>query len=189
MNVPGPMPGPAFRRLALMPARHLDEVFRSGVAPDYAELAGREFLGWNPPRMAQLIGIGKFVKGFDPVGEPPAGGPPELLGRGYNRAVRRSRLTDPWVLAGPPGDAGRFGFYEVRRVRPDAPGRDARHPNALLLDYGAGGNPWWSPTRALRDYIVRVDVGPESVYLGKAYLALGPLRVFASHFLIGASAG
>jgi hypothetical protein len=54
----------------------------------------------------------------------------------------------------------------------------------VLLDYGRGGNPPLDPTRALRDYLVRVDRGSDLLLIGKAYLALGPLRVPVAFFVM-----
>lgn len=177
--------GAAFRRLALRPRAELEEVFLAGARPRFEDLAGREFLGYNPPALLQLIGIGKFVKGFQGLG---AADPPRLparadaLGWGYNRAVKRSPIEQPWDLARPADDRGRFGFYQVRPVDPAA--RDGRYPQALLLDYGSGGNPALDPSRIIRDYLVHVPMGGEDLYLGKAYLTLGPVRKFSNFFLL-----
>jgi hypothetical protein len=52
----------------------------------------------------------------------------------------------------------------------------------LLLDYGLGGNGPFGPP--LRDYIVQVYPDNADLLLGKAYLALGPLRIPAGFFIL-----
>jgi hypothetical protein len=54
----------------------------------------------------------------------------------------------------------------------------------VLLDYGRGGNKPLDPTAGLRDYLVRVDPGNDDLFLGKAYYAVGPLRVPSNFFLL-----
>ena len=50
-------------------------------------------------------------------------------------------------------------------------------PAGLVLDYGAGGNPWFDPTRLVRDPLVALAPGDPSRLLGCTLLAVGPLRV------------
>jgi hypothetical protein len=49
------------------------------------------------------------------------------------------------------------------------------------LNYGKGGNKPYDPTAGLRDYVVQLD---DDLYLGKAYYALGPLRVPSNFFIL-----
>jgi hypothetical protein len=63
----------------------------------------------------------------------------------------------------------------------DPAARDNRYLQALLLDYGAGGNAWYDPSRPIRDYLVQVD---ENLLLGRAFLALGPLRASARTYFV-----
>ena len=60
--------------------------------------------------------------------------------------------------------------------------RDARYPNALLLDYSLGGNGLFGPP--LRDYVVQVYPDDPDLLLGKAYLALAGLRIPLSFFVL-----
>ena len=68
--------------------------------------------------------------------------------------MAQNGLAGPWIAR--PSDAAprRYAFFSVTPV--DAAARDNAHLHALLLDYGRGGNPWWDPSRTLRDYLVRV---------------------------------
>jgi hypothetical protein len=159
-----------YLRLAALPARELERLLLRGDTPDPERLAGWEFRGLNTPRWARLAGIRKFIKGFDKD----AGG--QLFG--YNLPVRQNRLDEPWEVKKPE----RFGFYRVDPV--DATRRDNAYLHALLLDYGRGGNRPLDPVRGLRDYLVRVERGSDDLLLGKAFYALGPLRVPASLFVL-----
>ena len=131
-----------FRSLVGRPPAELDAVLRRGGTPDPARLAGAEYRGANTAGWSVRLRMQQFVKGFE---RRPDGG---LLG--YNRRVPQSGLAAPW---GPAGE--RFAFFDVHAVDPAA--RDNRYLNALLLDYGAGGNPRLDASRAIRDYLVRVE--------------------------------
>jgi hypothetical protein len=166
--------GARARALAAMSMRQLEVVFQRGVTPNLDRLAGWEFRGTNTPAWARLAGIQKFIKGMFRDGD---GGV-----YGYNCPVVQSGLDAPWLAL--PDDAAprRFGFYRVTAVDPTA--RDNAYLHAVLLDYGRGGNRRLDPTRGLRDYLVQVDAADDDLFLGKAYYALGPLRVATSFFVL-----
>jgi hypothetical protein len=174
-----PFPTRAALELERTPMHELERVFVRGAAPDIEALVGWEFRGinhlpLNAVPVAQLIGIKKFVKGFLRADD----------GRvmGYNIPVARNPLDGRWFLQ--PSDAApkRFGFYEVSAV--DATSRDNAYLHALLLDYGKGGNPPLDPSAGLRDYLVQVDPANPDLFLGKAYYALGPLRIHTNFFIL-----
>ena len=54
----------------------------------------------------------------------------------------------------------------------------------MLLDYGRGGNARFDPTAGLRDYLVQVAAANANLYLGKAYYALGSLRLATNFFVL-----
>jgi len=114
---------------------------------------------------AQAVGIKKFVKGFFREGD-------RVMG--YNRPVARNALDGRWHVA-----EKRFGFYEVHEV--DATSRDNTYLHAVLLNYGRGGNKPLDPTAGLRDYVVQLA---DDIYLGKAYYAVGPLRIPTNFFIL-----
>jgi hypothetical protein len=101
---------------------------------------------------------------------------------GYNCPVVQNVLDGRWHTK--PSDTApkRFGFYEVAPVDPTA--RDNHYLHSVLLDYGKGGNKAYDPSRGLRDYLVQVDRDNPDLYLGKAYYALGPLRVHSNFFIL-----
>jgi len=156
-----------------MKVSELEEVLCSGTLPDLDTLASWEFRGLNQPKWAKLAGIKKFMKGF--FWE-------DGTLYGYNCVTEQNSLVEPWI--GKPDDESpkRFGFYEVTPV--DSSAKDNTYPNAVLLDYGRGGNKSYDPSRGLRDYVVQVDQDNPDLYLGKAYYALGALRVATNFFIL-----
>ncbi len=176
---PSPFPSPLALRLEQMPMRELEHVFVRGVTPDLDQLVGWEFRGinhlpLNALRIGELAGIKKFVKGFYRAED----------GRvmGYNIPVGRNALDGRWHLKPSDSEPKRWGFYEVAAVDPTA--RDNDYLHAVLLDYGKGNNPKLDPSQNLRDYLVQVDPKNPDMYLGKAFYALGPLRVPAGFFIL-----
>jgi hypothetical protein len=174
---PAPRPNrPSARVLELerTPLAGLEEVFLRGTMPDLAGLAGWEFRGLNSPSWFKYLGIKKFVKGFwrDEAG----------VTWGYNYPVEQNRIDAGWF--GTPSVAAprRWGFYKVEPVEPTA--RDNTYLHSLLLDYGKGRNPRIDPSAGLRDYVVQVDPGNPDLLLGKAFYALGPLRLPTFSFFI-----
>ena len=154
-------------------------IMQSGVAPRFEDLVGWEFGGGNAVPLFRLIGIRKFVKGFY-EGPPRAPKGPEPFVQGYNIDVRGNGDDEPHVLKPSPESPKRYGFYRVHRVIEGA--RDDRYPNALLLDYGLGGNGLFGPP--LRDYLVQVYPDDPDLLLGKAYLNILGLRVPANFFVL-----
>lgn len=169
-------PFPTAAALALEQATHaqLEQTFVRGTTPDVDGLVGWEFRGINHPAWASVVGIKKFIKGFFKTED----------GRikGYNCPVVQNVLDGRWHAK--PSDTApkRFGFYQVVPVDPTA--RDNAYLHALLLDYGKGGNAWFDPTKGIRDYLVQVDPENPDLLLGKAYYALGPLRVHSNFFIL-----
>lgn len=166
-----PFPSRRALQLEQTSMRGLEKEFIRGGTPDPGDLVGWEFRGINHMPLnvlpiAQLAGIKKFVKGFFQAED----------GRvmGYNRPVKRNALDGRWHVADK-----RFGFYEVHEV--DATSRDNQYLHAVLLNYGRGGNKPLDPTSVLRDYVVQLG---DDLYLGKAYSALGPLRVPSNFFIL-----
>lgn len=154
-------------------------IMQSGVAPRFEDLVGWEFGGGNAVPLFRLLGIRKFVKGFY-EGPPRAAKGPEPFVQGYNIDVRGNADDEPHVLKPSPESPKRYGFYRVHRVVEGA--RDDRYPNALLLDYGLGGNGLFGPP--LRDYLVQVYPDDPDLLLGKAYLNILGLRIPSNFFVL-----
>lgn len=169
-----PFPTAAALAIEAAPRAEVEQIFVRGVKPTVDQLVGWEFRGINCPAWASLLGIKKFVKGFYRADD----------GRvmGYNCPVVQNVLDGRWYAK--PDDLApkRFGFYEVVDV--DATARDNAYLHALLLDYGKGGNAAYDPTAQIRDYLVQVDPTNPHLFLGKAYYAVGPLRVATNFFIL-----
>ncbi|MEZ4404572.1 MAG: hypothetical protein R3B06_31415 [Kofleriaceae bacterium] len=167
-------PSPQVLELEKLPLAALEDVFVRGTTPDLAGLAGWEFRGLNSPSYFKLLGIKKFVKGFwrDAAGQV----------WGYNYPVEQNPIDAGWFGLPSVVAPRRFGFYQVDPVDPTA--ADNQYLHALLLDYGKGANPRFDASAGLRDYLVQVDAGNPDLLLGKAYYALGPLRIPTASFFI-----
>ncbi len=170
-----PFPTQTALRLEASTHAELELAFVRGEMPDLEQLVGWEFRGINHPAWARLAGIKKFVKGFFRNSDD---------GRvmGYNCPVIQNVLDGRWETRPSDSAPKRFGFYEVAPVDPTS--RDNAYLHSVLLDYGKGGNKPWDPSAGLRDYLVQVDPANPDLYLGKAYYALGPLRVHSNFFIL-----
>jgi hypothetical protein len=163
-----------FTELINLSKTELEQVFVRGSMPALESLAGWEFRGMNHPRWARLAGIKKFMKGFYWESD-------DVL-HGYNCPVIQNANEADWVFKGSAEDPGRFGYYQVAPV--DARAKDNYYLNSVLLDYGKGGNKRLDPSQNLRDYLIQVDEDNPDIYLGKAYYAVGPLRLSTNFFLL-----
>jgi hypothetical protein len=165
-----------YREFTAMSNRQLESIFQNGRQPDPDMLAGYEWRGFNTPFFARLLGIQKFIKGFFT-------NPATQLVEGYNIPVRQNGLDNPWIHKPNADHPKKFGYYHVYPVRADE--RDRRYPNALLLNYGKSDrNPIYRPERVLRDYIIQPDADNADLLIGKAYLAVGPLRIPSNFFIL-----
>lgn len=156
------------------------QLLAQGVAPAFESLVGWEFAGLNTGIVPGLLGIRKFKKGF--YEGPALASGPEPFVQGYNIPVRQSGLDAPHVAKPSDDRPKRFGFYRVHHVVPGA--RDSKYPNALLLDYGLANAGFLSLPRFLRDYLVQIYPDDDSLLLGVAYVALGPVRLRQDAFVL-----
>jgi len=158
--------------------RELEDIFQQGKTPDFKSLLGSEFRGFNVPIITKILGMQKFKKGFfTGPGQKPEGA--EVMG--FNVLISQKADKDKWVALPSEEAPKRYGFYRVYKVNQQE--RDNKYPNALLLNYGISRN-GIHPARLLRDYLVQVDPGNPDLYLGRAYFAIGPLRLFPSFFVL-----
>jgi hypothetical protein len=156
----------------------LEQVLRRGTQPDLSSLSGWEFRGYNLIPVADIAGIRKFKKGF--YRENPAGGYHVI--QGYNVKMRQNSFGEPWIDVMKGEQSIKFGWYDVYPVRLTEP--DYKYPNAVLINYNSPKNFVLDPTRLLRDYLVQVYPENPDLYLGKAYFALGPVRVLGAFFVL-----
>jgi hypothetical protein len=156
----------------------LEQMMLAGTPPKMESLVGSEWRGGNCVRLYSLIGIRRFVKGFY-EGPERASGPSPFV-QGYN--IPCPRMADDAPTRCKPSDETphRHGFYRVHAPVPGA--RDSYYTNSVLLDYGLGGNGLFGPP--LRDYVVQVYPDDPDLLLGKAYGAIGPLRIPLNFFVL-----
>jgi hypothetical protein len=165
---------PRYRELATSSKRELEAVFAAGRAPDLAALTGFEFLGYNQPAIASVLGIRKFIKAFYLDESERA--------FGCNTPVGGSSLDQQWVPKPSREQPKRYAFFKVEAAHPDA--ADPLHQGAVLLDYARGGNKPYDLSRILRDYLVQVEPDSADLLLGKAFFVIAGARVASSFFLI-----
>lgn len=166
----------SFESLCRAPFSRLEEIMQSCPAPSTELLAGWEFRGFNVAAVTELLRIRKFKKAF----YADAANPTQLYG--YNVRVEQNGRERPWVPVWRQGQPIRHGLYDVYTPQPDS--KDAAYPQSLLLDYGCGRNAMFDPSQVLRDYLVQPDPAEPDVFVGKAYVALGSVRVPAGFFIL-----
>jgi len=163
-----------FRELALSSDAHLEKMMQASKGPALESLVGFEWRGYNTSWRLKVLGLQKFIKGFFREGE---------RVEGYNLPVQQNGLDSPWLDQPIPESPKRFAFYLVTQV--DRESVDNSYPEALLLDYGASrSNPAHGIERLLRDYVVQPDPANPDLLLGKAYLAVGRLRLPSNFFVL-----
>lgn len=164
----------AFHDLVAYHRSDLERLLLKGETPSCQVISGWSYRGYNYAWITGKLGIRTFIKDFYTTESG------EVFGR--------STILEQDGL-GPFGDLQATAIRVKRRIRyrvrpVDPSSRDSRYPRALLLDYGAAGNRRSDPASWIRDYLVRVEPGNDELLLGKAYFAIGPLRLFTSFFLI-----
>lgn len=169
-----------YNALCLATNDQLEEVFRLGMPPEMASLAGWEFKGYNMFEPTELVGLRKFKKGFyleDPSRNPALGI------SGYNVQIHANTLGEPWIDKTKKGEPIRHGWYDVYPVSLSE--TDNKYPNALLVNYGLSPKNYIvDPSRLLRDYLVQVYTDNTDLLLGKAYGSLGPMRLSLNFFAL-----
>ena len=148
----------SYLELVNTPLRRLTAIMSQGHQPDLDALCGWEWRGTNLPPTARLLGIRRFIKGFESK---------DGLVQGYNVSVRGADLGAPW-LERRQGDGRRE--WARFTVSPVVGGRFA---DAVLLDYGAVASPEPGIARRLRDYVVAVSPHSPHLLLGRAFLSVG----------------
>jgi hypothetical protein len=163
-----------FLELARSSHDQLEKILRTSKAPALESLVGFEWRGCNTSWRLKVMGLQKFIKGFFQQG---------ARVEGYNIPVQQNGLEAPWLDLPTPESQKRFAFYRVTQV--DQESIDNLYPEALLLDYGASHrNPSYGIERLIRDYLVQPNPDNPDLLLGKAYLALGTLRLPSNFFAI-----
>jgi hypothetical protein len=163
-----------FLELSQSSNAQLEKILRASKPPALESLVGFEWRGCNTSWRLKAMGLQKFIKGFFQEGE---------RVEGYNIPVRQNGLDEPWLDQPTPESPKRYAFYRVTPV--DRESIDNFYPASLLLDYGASHrNPTYGIERLIRDYLVQLDPADPDLLLGKAYLAVGRLRLPSNFFVL-----
>ena len=170
-----------FETLAAADRKKLEEVLLAGAPPDFDQLEGYIYCGWNHEWVGRLSGE-KFKKGFRRKGE-------RTLG--YNEICRQDDqgYRGEWRLrTGKNGRPRHIGFFRVGQIRDEKPMKLYRpYQHAGSFNYAVRENTWLNfPFRVIRDMVVLPNPGDHELMLCKAYFHLvGPINIFYCYFLLG----
>ena len=164
--------------LVRAPTTQLAKLMERGDTPDVAALVGREWRGTNMPATSRLLGLRRFLKGFERVGEDGEA----FQAEGYNVTVPGHDLTTPWTDRRRRDGRREWARFTVARVDPGAV--DNRYLDALLIDYSTPAAAERGIPRLLRDYLVRVVPGSDALLLGQAFFAVGDRRIPVGWFAL-----
>lgn len=147
----------------------LAAALREGHPIEPSALAGRVYRGvsLNLPAFVDRIAWKTFAKVFHLDDA-------RRCVRGWNLRLEQTGLDGPLIPLQRSGEDFHFGHFVVVPAAGRAMPREL--PQALLLDYGRGGNPRFDPTNAVRDPLVAVEPGNADLLLGWTYLEIGALR-------------
>jgi hypothetical protein len=168
-----------FESLAEADRKQLEEVLLAGQPPNFDELEGFIYCGWNHEWVGRLSGE-KFKKGFRRKGD-------RTLG--YNEVCRQDRqgYRGEWEVKLKDGRPIQVGYFRVSNVRDEKPQRLYQpYLHAGHFNYHVDLNTWRNvPFRVIRDFVVLPNPGDHDLMLCKAYFQLGPLHLFYCYFLLG----
>jgi hypothetical protein len=168
-----------FETLAEADRGKLEEVVRSGDPPDYDQLEGYVYCGWNHEWVGRLSGE-KFRKGFRRKDERPLG---------YNEICRQddNGFNGEWDVKLKNGRPIQVGYFRVGRIE-DEPRQKLYAPygSAGHFNYNVDLNTWRNlPFRVIRDMVVLPNPGDHDLMLAKAYFQVSFLHLFYCYFLLG----
>lgn len=160
-------PSEEYLALVRTPPSKLRSVIARGSTPDPGSLVGWEWRGTNMPASSKYLGLRRFIKGF-------------VLGatgsvEGYNVSVMGADLLAPLHERRQRDGRREWAGFDVRPVDPTS--NENRYLHAILLDYGSASAREAGIPGRLRDYLVRVAPSSDDLLLGRAFLAIGPVRI------------
>ena len=171
-----------YESLAGADRKTLEQLLRTGTAPDPAELEGFIYCGWNHERIPQRLSGEKFKKGFRKKDGRPFG---------YNEVVRQDWKGPggEWKVEMHDGRPRQLGYFRVAYARDEPPTRlNRKYAHCGHLNYEVSRNTWLNiPFRVIRDYSVLANPGDPGLILCKAYFQLltPKLNLFYCYFLLG----
>jgi hypothetical protein len=140
----------------------LEELMRTGAAPDIGQLLGHTYRGLNSGLVPRVTGE-KFKKVFHEEGGRPYG---------HNLVIRqdRQRPGGAWEPKTKDGEPVRIGWFSVR---PEG--------RAVRFDYDVRQNSGLNlPLRAIQDFVVLPNPGDHTLVLGRAHF----LRLRVAYFVL-----
>jgi hypothetical protein len=170
-----------FESLAAVDRKKLEEVLLAGTPPNYDELEGYIYCGWNHEWVSIISGR-KFKKGFRRKDGQPLG---------YNEIVHQDDrgFEGEWKVKLTDGRPRQLGYFRVARIADEPPERLFRnYQHAGHINYNLSMNRGLNfPFRVIRDITVLPNPGDPSLMLCKAYFQLGFkwLNLFYCYFLLG----
>ncbi len=157
------------------PQKQLEEILKRGQKPRPELLDGWRFRGLNVGFGAKLIGVQKFIKIFKTIDY----GFGQMM-TGHNIVVKQNDIKAPYEKKLKNGEHKIQGVYLVEENNQ----RFNAYDSSALLNYGRGDNPWYEPAKMLRDYLTQPYPDNNDLFLGKAYFAFGPLKIFGGYFIL-----
>ena len=169
-----------FETLAAADRDKLEEVVRAGDPPDFDQLEGYIYCGWNHEWVGRLSGE-KFKKGFRRK---------DGKAFGYNEICRQDRQSfrGEWEVKLKEGRPIQVGYFRVGTIADESRQHKIYEPyqHAGHFNYDVDLNTWRNvPFRVIRDMVVLPNPGDHDLMLCKAYFVLGPLHLFYCYFLLG----
>jgi len=171
-----------FEELAKTDTAALEKLLRTCPAPDWEQMNGYIYNGWNLTPAARLVSGEKFKKGFLKKTD----------GRvwGYNEYVQQDKqgMNGAWNTLIKNGRPTHMGFYRISYVKEEPPQKLFQpYAHTGHFDYNLPENKGaFFFFRTIRDFIVLPNPGDHSVILCKAYAQVPPgLNFFYCYFMIG----
>ncbi|MGA9121081.1 MAG: hypothetical protein WB699_17080 [Bacteroidota bacterium] len=171
-----------YESLAKASSEELENILRTGTAPDLEQLNGYIYCGWNHEWIGNLSGK-KFKKGFKKK---------DGSNFGYNETVIQDKdgFRGEWKQNVPAGGTPtQLGYFRTAYVRDEPPMNIARpYPQLGFFDYDIPHMHKWylSFFKVIRDFVVLPNPGDNSLLLCKAYLRVFPfLNIFYCYFQLG----
>jgi hypothetical protein len=160
----------------------LESILKNSPPPDFDQMEGYIYCGWNHEKGASLLSGEKFKKGFH-----------KKAGKryGFNEAVIQD-FKGPlgeWETRQHDGKNVQLGFFRCSMTKDEKPTANVKrykhtaHLNYDLKTMNTGTNVIFRP---VRDYAVLPNPGDHSLVMCKAYFHLAPgVEVFYCYFFLG----
>ncbi len=169
-----------YETLAQTSRANLENVLRTGTAPDLEQLNGYIYCGWNHEWIGKLSGE-KFKKGFLKK---------DGTVFGYNEMCEQDgdKYKGKWIVRTIEGKPIQLAFFRTSYMKDEPPLKVyAPYRRLAHFNYDLPFNTWYNiPFRVIRDVVVAPNEGDNTLLLCKAYLQVFPwLNILYCYFLLG----